>query len=211
VAELLALRERAEQDPGKRRALVAELGRLYAGPLGAPAEAVRWLERGLELAPEEPQILEPLADAYYQSGRVRDAASLYQRLLAKLGARKSKEVARVQFRLGAIAETERDPARALEHYSAAFAIDPTHGGTMAALGRLYSAAQDWEKARKVFRSMLLQNLDADAGVSKADVYFMLGQIHARLGEGPKARNMFERGLELDPTHSELKQALAGLG
>jgi hypothetical protein len=30
------------------------------------------------------------------------------------------------------------------------------------------------------------------------------------GEAPKARNMFERGLETDPKNEELKQALAAV-
>ena len=46
------------------------------------------------------------------------------------------------------------------------------------LGRLFVKQSEWEKARKVFRSMLLQNLDADAQMSKADVYLQLGRIHA---------------------------------
>ena len=31
--------------------------------------------------------------------------------------------------------------------------------------------------------------------------------HAQLGEAPKARNMYERGLELEPDHGRLKEAL----
>ena len=49
---------------------------------------------------------------------------------------------------------------------------------------------------------------AAVGVSKADVYLQLGLIHHQLGEGPKAKSMYERGLELEPTHSGLKAALA---
>jgi hypothetical protein len=56
--------------------------------------------------------------------------------------------------------------------------------------------------------MLLQNLDPSLGVTKADVYLQLGQIHAQLGEGPKAKGMYERGLELDPQHARLREALA---
>ena len=50
-----------------------------------------------------------------------------------------------------------------------------------------------------------------AGVSKAEVYLMLGRMHVLANEIPKARNMFERGLEVDPTNVDLKAALAGLG
>ena len=58
--------------------------------------------------------------------------------------------------------------------------------------------------------MLLQNLDPQSGVTKADVYLALGDIHERLSEGPKAIGMYERGLELEPSNSRLKEALARL-
>ena len=83
---------------------------------------------------------------------------------------------------------------------------------MAALGRLAFRGGDLEGARKYYRSLLLQNFDEKtAGVSKAEVYLMLGRMHVLANEAPKARNMFERGLEVDPTNVDLKAALAGLG
>ena len=66
---------------------------------------------------------------------------------------------------------------------------------------------DWEKARRIYRSMLLQNLDPNSGVTRADVYLHLGEIHEKLGEGPKAVGMYERGLELDPNHAGLLLAM----
>ena len=78
-----------------------------------------------------------------------------------------------------------------------------------ALGKLAMAREDWEKARRIYRAMLLQNIDeAATGLSKADVYYNLGLIHEQLGETPKAVNMFERGLEIKPQHEELGAALA---
>ena len=39
---------------------------------------------------------------------------------------------------------------------------------------------------------------------------MLGRMHVLANEIPKARNMFERGLEIDPKNEQLRQALASL-
>src|SRR5205823_4094939 len=173
VVELLDLREKAESDAGKKRDLLVEIGRLLRGELHAPAEALPYLERASRIAPDDPRVIEPLADAYYQSGRFGEARALYARLVEGLKGKKSKEAARWQFRLGAVAEQQGQETPALDHYGAAFAIDPTHGATMAALGRLYVKQSEWEKARKVYRSMLLQNLDTEAQMSKADVYLQL--------------------------------------
>ena len=70
---------------------------------------------------------------------------------------------------------------------------------------------DMEKARKFYRSLLLQNFDeVTAGASKAGVYLALGRIHVMAKEIHKARNMFERGLENDPKNEDLKKALKNL-
>ena len=82
---------------------------------------------------------------------------------------------------------------------------------MAALGRLAFRGGDLDSARKYYRSLLLQNFDpATAGVSKAEVYLMLGRMHVLANELPKARNMFERGLEIEPQNIDIKAALNGL-
>ena len=72
------------------------------------------------------------------------------------------------------------------------------------------AARDWEKARRVYRSLVLQNLGTDAGVSKPDVYLALGNIHVELNERPQAKGMYQRGLEIEPQHVGLKDAISRL-
>jgi tetratricopeptide (TPR) repeat protein len=121
-----------------------------------------------------------------------------------------KDVARYRQRQGGILEARGDVAGAVAAYEEAFRVNPTDVPTMAGLGRLAMAQRDWEKARRVYRSLVLQNLDADAGVTKADVYYALGVIHVELGEGPKAKGMFQRGLEMAPADQRLKDALAKL-
>jgi tetratricopeptide (TPR) repeat protein len=210
VVHLLDLRERAEADPGRKRDLAIEIADALRGPLGAPEGAIPYLERALAAQPTDGRVLEALADAQYKSDHLEEAGALYRQMLERFGSKRTKEVGRVQARLGGIAERRGKEAEAVEHYALAFAIDPTHGAAMAALGRLYVRQADWEKARKVFRSMLLQNLDAEVQMTKADIYLELGQIHARLGEIAKARNMYERGLELDAAHAGLRVALGAV-
>jgi Tfp pilus assembly protein PilF len=57
---------------------------------------------------------------------------------------------------------------------------------------------------------VLQNIDSDTGVTKGDVYWALGKIHIELGQPPKAKSMFQRGLELEPQNQKLREALAQL-
>ena len=126
-------------------------------------------------------------------------------------ARKGKDAARWHTKLGALAEARGDTTAAAASYGASYKLDPSQPATVAALGRLAFRASDLEGARKYYRSLLLQNFDEKtAGVSKAEVYLMLGRMHVIANELPKARNMFERGLEVDPANVDIKAALAGL-
>ena len=97
-------------------------------------------------------------------------------------------------------------------FGAAYKLDPAHPRRCPRWAVWPSANGDPETARKYYRSLLLQNFDeTTTGVSKAEVYLMLGRMHVVAKEIPKARNMFERGLEVDPTNVDLKAAIAGLG
>ena len=191
-------------------AVAIELATVH-GRLGQPAAALPALERAAAAAPGDARVLAPLADLYVAAGQLDRAAPIVEKLADEARAgKRMKDVARYRQRQGTILEAKGDAAGAMAAYEDAFKIAPTDVPTMAGLGRLAMATRDWEKARRVYRALVLQNLDDNAGVTKAGVYLALGQIHAELGEGPKAKGMFQRGLELEPTNQQLKDALARL-
>ncbi|HEY8924983.1 MAG TPA: tetratricopeptide repeat protein, partial [Polyangia bacterium] len=212
LVQLLELRLDSTVEPAERKPLLAEIAELYRTTFANPAAALPYLQQLAELSPDDAAVGESLADVLVAVGQPDEATGILERLVADLNkARRGKETARVLQRLGAVAEAKGDGAQALERYTAAYKLDPGHPGTLAALGRLAMASRDLESARRYFRSLLLQTFDEKAsGITKASVYLALGQIHLMAGEGPKARNMFERGLETDPNNEQLKQALAGV-
>jgi tetratricopeptide (TPR) repeat protein len=216
LVQLLELRLEAVSASGSakpevERKLLSEIAGLYKR-LGRTGQAVPVLERLVAVAPDEIGGREDLADALIAAGRTAEAVAIARDLIEQLGkARRGKEAARWYQRLGAIAIADRDLAAASEHFNAAYKLDPAHPLTLSALGRLAYEKNDHETARKFYRSLLLQSFDeATTGVSKAEVYLMLGRMHVAAKEVPKARNMFERGLEADPKNDLLKQALAQL-
>ena len=212
LVQLLELGLETASDDGERRTRLREIAALYAGPLAQPAAALPHLERLVALDPDEIPGREQLADALAASGRVGEAERLMTELVDKLTkARRGKDAARWHTKLGVLAEARGDMASASASFGAAYKLDPTHPATIAALGRIAFRSSDLDAARKYYRSLLLQNFDeATAGVSKAEVYLMLGRMHVIANELPKARNMFERGLEVDPANVDLKAALKGI-
>jgi tetratricopeptide (TPR) repeat protein len=212
LVQILELGLEVASDDDERRRLLREVAGLYMGSLRHPAAALPHLERLVALDPKEVQGREQLADALVGASRIDEAARIMQELVAELTkARRGKDAARWHTRLGVLSEARGDVKGAAESFGAAYKLDPSHPATVAALGRLAFRAGDLEGARKYYRSLLLQNFDEKtAGVSKAEVYLMLGRMHVLANEIPKARNMFERGLEVDPGNVDLKAALAGL-
>ncbi|HSK03030.1 MAG TPA: tetratricopeptide repeat protein, partial [Kofleriaceae bacterium] len=210
LADMLQRRVGAVTAPAERVALLVELAELERRAGRADA-ALAALARAAQDAPGDVRVLAPLADLYFTAGRLDEAAPIYDRLAedAKAG-RRMKDVARFRQRQGGILEARGDHAGALAAYEEALRVNPTDVTTMTGLGRLYFAQEEWEKARRIYQSLVLQNIDPDAGVTKGEVYWRLGSIFHRLGQAPKAKSMFQRGLELEPNNQQLRDALAAL-
>jgi tetratricopeptide (TPR) repeat protein len=210
LAELSEREAAAAPTTARRIELLIETSRLYLEQLKDPARGVLLLEQAQSLDGENPQIALLLADLYFAAGQWDRARSAYTVIVDKTsrGGKRTKDLARYHARLGQVAERQGDKARAMTHFQAANQIDATEPSTLVALGRMAYEEKDWEKARKMYRSMLLlPQVEREAGVSKADVYYYLGMIHVALNETPKAASMFERGLEVDKAHAACKQAL----
>ena len=212
LTNILDLQLHTAADDGERGRLLREIAGLYGGPLAQPTAALPYLERLVALDPTEIPGREQLAEALLAAGRTEQATRMIAEVIAELTkARRGKETARWQTRLGTIAEARGDTEGAAASFNAAYKLDPSHPATIAALGRLAYRRSDFEAARKFYRSLLLQNFDdKTAGVSKSEVYLMLGRMHLLANEPAKARNMFERGLEIDPKSIDLKAAIGGL-
>jgi tetratricopeptide (TPR) repeat protein len=206
------LRLRLERLVGTdRRVVLIELAECER-KAGQVDPAIVLLEEAARLSPGDPSVLSPLADLLVAAGRPDQAAPLLERLADEARtARRMKDVARYRQRQAAILEARGDTAAALVAYEEAFRVNPTDVATMAGLGRLYFSLEEWEKARRVYRALVVQTVDADSGVNKADAYWALGFTHAKLGEGVKARGLYQRGLEIEPNNERLKRALAELG
>jgi tetratricopeptide (TPR) repeat protein len=79
----------------------------------------------------------------------------------------------------------------------AFRIEPGNMAVLKDLGLMSMQVNDYKKAQQMFRALLLQKFEGHTPISKAEVFFHLGEIHERLGEKPKALQMAERAVQTD--------------
>jgi tetratricopeptide (TPR) repeat protein len=197
-------------DPKQRVALLRSLAELARDRLRDPGRAAGYYERALAIAPDDREMLLPLVDLYNECGRPGDAIPILEKIIASYGTRRNKELAQWQHRLGRAYESMGDTAQALAMYDAAFKVDLTSVPILRDLGLLCLRTGDLERAQKTFRALLLQRLDANSGITKADVYYYLGETLAQQNDKLKAIGMLERAVEADKTHARAINLLAQL-
>ncbi|MCC7539593.1 MAG: tetratricopeptide repeat protein, partial [Deltaproteobacteria bacterium] len=210
LAKILSFEEERTEAPDAKVALLRRIAALAADKLDDPARAADALERATKLAPDNREVLLPLCDLYIRAGRQADAVPVLQKIIASYGGRRAKELATYHHRLGQALEGMGDQAAALEQYDAAFRIDLTSVPVLRDLGRLKYKAGDVDGAQKAFRALLLQKFDASSGISKADVYFYLGDMSSKSGDKAKAISMLERSIAEDKEHANARALLREL-
>lgn len=197
-------------DPRGRVEILRRLATLSLEKLGEPAHATAFLEDAHRSAPDDRDVAQLLLTQYEASDRNADAVPILEAVIASFGTRRTKELAAWQHRLGRALEASGDDNRALATYDAAFKVDLTSVPILRDLGLICLRLGDLERAQKTFRALLLQRLDGSAGITKADVYFHLGQTLTQQGDKPKAISMVERALEADRGHLGAAELLSRL-
>jgi tetratricopeptide (TPR) repeat protein len=210
LAEVLDNELATAATDAERQALLQRISDIYRERLGDPATAARYLERAVELGGDDRGALVPLCELYMAAGRDQDAVPILRRIIDSFGQKRSKELATHQHRLGLALAAMGDNAGALAAYDAAFKIDLTNVAILRDLGKLTHASGDLDRAQKSFRALLLQKLEPDSGIQKADVYYYLGDIAAKQDDTRKAITMLERALAEDASHEQASTLLAQL-
>jgi tetratricopeptide (TPR) repeat protein len=210
LAELLAREEQQASEPATKVALLNRIAGLYRVELGDAAAAVGYLERAVQLVPDDRNALLMLCDLYIEAGRQADAIPVLEKLVESYGGRRAKEVAVYLHRLGQAYEGMGNVQEALNRYDAAFKIDLTNVPILRDLGRLCLTGGDLDRAQKTYRALLLQKLGPNDGIAKADVYYRLGEISFKQGDKVKAKAMLERAITEGGQHAEASALLAQL-
>ena len=194
----------------ERVALLRTISDVYRDQLDDPGTAAGYLERAVALDGDDRSALEPLCELYMAAGRQQDAVPILRRIIESFGKQRSKDLAKHHHRLGQALAGMGDAAGALEAYDAAFKIDLTNVAILRDLGKLTHANGDLDRAQKSFRALLLQKLEPDSGIQKADVYYYLGDIAAKQDDTRKAITMLERALAEERGHEQASGLLAQL-
>jgi tetratricopeptide (TPR) repeat protein len=210
LAELLVKEADAAASTEEKAKLLSRAATLYAARLEDTRTAASLLSRATELRPEDRVLLLQLCDVLNASGRSREAAETLQRIVDSYGGRRSKELGEIHRRLAAAYRAQGNNADAFKELDQAFRIEPGNVSILKELGELAFELDDLKKAQQMYRALLLQRLEGQSPITKAEVFYALGRVHDKLGEKPKARQMLERALQTDSNLEAAKRMLASL-
>ena len=206
VAALLGRKIAATaRQPERRKALLARLAELQAGPLGRPDAAREAYKRALELDPGFRPALRFLAPDAMARGDEVEAYRLYSRLAAPAGPQEGEDAALIAgeradalIMLAQLARRAGQELDELAHLLRAIALQPERDDALAALieslgkaGRFSEVAEMWGR-----RAVLApdENTRADFEVRRAQV------LAEQLGDHRHALDVVQRALERAPRH-----------
>ncbi|MFO0554950.1 MAG: tetratricopeptide repeat protein [Polyangiaceae bacterium] len=210
--------EAATENPEKIR-LFRTTADIFKTKLKDPAKAADALLAASQLAPQDRELLLLLCDAYTESGRGKQAVEVLQKIVESYGGRRSKEVAVIHHRLASAYLADGDRQKALSELDTAFKIDPGSIVVLRDLGTLSLELADADaankdayvdRAGKTFKALLLQRLDDNGPIGKAEVFYYLGDVAHRQNDDKKAIQMLERALDNDKNLAKAKDLLAKL-
>lgn len=199
---------------GVARAEVAQLLRkaaeIHLDKRNDAEGALPILERASEILPEDRELSSMLVDVYVRAHRTRDAARVLERVILSFGTKRGKDAAPFYHRLAQLLTDLGEKEQALSQLDLAFKMDPGSTPILRDLSLLSLEVGDLERAQKTFRALLLQRLDTQSKITKAEVFFYLAQISQKQGDPAKATQMAEKALENDPSLERAKELLSSL-
>ncbi|HEY1535528.1 MAG TPA: tetratricopeptide repeat protein, partial [Polyangiaceae bacterium] len=183
--------------PEEGVALLRQAAAIHAGERGDHGSAAEVLDRASKLRPDDRELLLALCDEYSASGRGKDAAAVLVKIIESYGSKRPKELGEIHRRLAKAYLAEGENQRAMEELDRAFRIEPGNVSVLTLLGQVAMDIGDYKKAQQMFRALLLQKLDDAGPIKKSEVFLRLGEIHEKVGEAPKAIQMYERAIQTD--------------
>ncbi len=221
LADLVAEDARAAEDVSAKVRLLRAAADIHQTKREDAGAAAKLLAEASELAPQDRDLLLALCDAYSASGRGKDAIEVLQKIVESYGGRRSKDLAVIHHRIAKAHLADGEREKALTELDVAFKIDPGSVAVLRDLGVLAldladvstddkAREQYVDRASKTFLALLLQKLDATSPISKAEVFYYLGDVSHRQGDSKKAIQMLERALDNDKGMEKARTLLTKL-
>ncbi|MFY0524026.1 tetratricopeptide repeat protein [Archangium gephyra] len=215
---LLQEAQQTEDAEAKARSLL-EVARYNAETKGDPEMATAYYEETLKYAPDSLEAARPLSDVYsaredwVSAERMLDIVvrKMAEKAIAEKDPAIAAELCRQLYRLGYVADKLGNRDKALASYKKAYDLDATYLPVLEGYGHLLvQHAKRYDDALRIFQTILIHHREELTDMEVVEVYWQLGDIHAKLNQADRAQNHFEKALAVDPSHEASLRALVAL-
>ncbi len=185
-------------DDDTRRRLGLQMARLYHGSLEDPERALAMYEYVLDLSPDDPAVLEELAEAFEGMERWESAATALERLVEWV------DDPDLRMRLARLLEARLGrPERAREQLVEVLAARPNDREALGRLESIHAFQQDWDG----LHDLLARHVSTLGDAAPADLLKRLAALAAQTGK-PDAAERWAAVLEATPEDEEAHAAVA---
>ena len=199
--------KRHAKNPSDRAEVTYEEGRYYHEQAGDVERALVLYREALTYKDDLAPLLRVLSGICFERGALAEAKPLIEKLLLLPEAQDTESTARAHYRLAFIAEREENDAETLKHYMEAYKQDSNHLPTLEGLARALYKRGEWDRAFRVYQTILVRFRDQKSVSELVEVFCRLGDVNGKLGKHDIAVRMYEKALELDP---ESERALTAI-
>jgi len=193
----------------EKTSLSGEAGFIYLEELDNRAKAEEMFARTMELDPEHARVGRVLSQMYYDGERFDLADPIFDMLVRKVDVLDidDDEQRDLYVRGAKTARVLGNIDKALKHYKRAYDVDSTNHDVLVGMADLLFEKEDWDRAFKLYQTILVQHRDTQSSEDTVSVYYRLGTIKNREGQPRKALNYFEKALEVEPNHRQTLYAI----
>ncbi|MBI3179401.1 MAG: hypothetical protein HYZ27_07045, partial [Deltaproteobacteria bacterium] len=202
----------AVSDSAQRKVVLYDIARIWEEQIGEVDEAVKALNRVLEIDGSDKGALEGLARLYEHEQRWAELAHTLTRKVELT--QDAAENVTLRMRVGALCEAELgDHEAAIEWYRGVLEFDAAHAGALSALERLYTGQERWSELLQAFELQVNATGDKD---EKIKILSKMASIYeAEFDSSKDAAACYEQIYALDNTHvaslKHLERLLRALG
>ncbi len=214
LVELLVRRAKVAGSPAEKADALARAARIRVDVMHDKAAAAAIYDDLLAIVPDHADALGFRADFAFEAGDFAAAAELFRRMEPTEIARdhddldEAIEGATFFFRFGEALRRSGDPVGAIQRYSRALELNPTHLPSLDAVAPLHMAAKDWGAAEKVLKQVMQLTGGMGNTETLARTYARLGITEFHLGHLDRARKRISKAIELRNNDVEALKGLA---
>jgi tetratricopeptide (TPR) repeat protein len=194
-------------DDNTRYQLLGQLGRIQRDQVNDPNAAIEAFNRSLQIRPDQPQLLDELANLYDETANWDAAIEALRQKAATVQDAEEKITTFVRIGFMYEANLQNDVA-AEEAYQSALTIDDGHEDTLLALRDLYKRRGDWQE---VIRTLKMAEESSRDLHRKAELLCEIGKVYdEQMDDTVSAVRYYESALENDPNVTDAAEPLIDL-